>query len=66
MPGNVHPRIIQLSVVLDTLDGRYITNIMEGGTCALCEVRAVIKKIKSKKIKRNLAMNQPFYGFILF
>lgn len=63
MPGNVHPRIVQLSVVLYTLDGRYITNIMEGGTC---EVRAVIKKIESKKIKRNLAMNQPFYGFILF
>lgn len=58
MSRNVHPRIVQLSVVLDTLDGRYITNIMEGGTC---EVRAVIKKIK-----RNLAMNQPFYGFILF
>ena len=29
MPGNVHPRIVQLSVVLYTLDGRYITDIMK-------------------------------------
>lgn len=29
MSGNVHPRIVQLSVVLDALDSRYITNIME-------------------------------------